>query len=482
MMIKKIFSLIALFTSIFLINVQTFAIDTIRIPLSDDYWTLSLVPTFSDFFLVSYTVDVPNNATEIYFNIDAENVGYGNNYWDSQLTVWTTQGITPYIRFYDANDNEIDALPTYTVVGTIVTGDHIISLTSRYAYDSTDTHISEVFKIKIEYFALRGYTIGNPGPNVYPPITSDWYTRLALATTFEYAAYDGSVPPSRWQYYGGATGYIEKRIILTSDIKSVSFFFPRDYLANGFILETQTSKSRAIFYDASNVEIETINMVDITSFINGYWVDFLVPDGARQVVIQVLVDTPISASMLEDLETAIEYEINRNLFTIYFYDGSTLIYSFITSNRLDLYLDFPEPPVKPGFRFSKYVYSTYEPVDPNSPLKLDTLNSENELYIYLIYDNYDSLNEVEPNPNFLVELLATIGITNKFGYLFVLLFISILVIIICAVTGLNMILGGTVILTTGGLFYWLGLIGFIEVLIVIFVFLLTFLFGRARDE
>lgn len=457
---------------------------TVRVPMTVDEYDINLLhvgSTADDLMWVQLDMSVTSGTTSLVYTFDADDTVV------SDLTVWD---VTPYAgtsfepvtTFYDHFNNILGTFPTYTVVGTNVGGTHVIDLTSRYSYEYDGQLISIVGRVVVRYLATVGYTVNNPSPGIFPPRDSGWFSRLGASLTFERDVFIGRVPETSWLYYGGASGYIERRFYIYDDTDTVSLYFPRGYIYGGFLLESSTSEPSTIaFLDNESDLIDIIEIRDISDFINGYWLDFDVPDGAVQVVVKVWVPVAISSMVLEDLNQVILFEINRHLITYIFVDGNSIVKTLRTSNRL-IANEVPDPVEKPGLVFSRFVYATYETVDFNSPIKLDTLTSDNEVYIYLIYDDISITDVVDTNPNFLVELFASIGISNKFGYLMLLLFVTFAVLLICAITGINIVLGGMLSLSLGGVMYWLGLIGFVEVLILIIIFALTFLFRRAQDE
>src|SRR5690554_3064380 len=309
---------------------------------------------------------------------------------------------------------------------------------------------------------------------------------LVILVNISRAAYAVTFFEAEWTLHTSGAGnkYISKAFDIEENVNSISFYFPDDMLYGPFLNYIDgvgVNPSNVKFYDANTQLIGTINFVDVvTTIIQGTWIDFIVPENATHVVVEVGVYADFEAPLLEPLNHAIGYDEGRAIYTIMYYADGVLFYTLQTSA---LFIGDRQPiyPQKEGFRVAAVTYADGSPfsvyIDPAKA------NASNQIFVIV---NYERIIDVEPDPelevNWLAKFFSDFGIDSRLGYILLSLAIFAGTIILFLILKINILLAGIINIVIASIFYYYGFIGLVEVLVVLIGFALIFLFRRAQDE
>lgn len=277
--------------------------------------------------------------------------------------------------------------------------------------------------------------------------------------------------------------YINKSFDIDAEVVSISLYLPDDMLYGPFLPYIDglgVNPSRVIFYNASNSVIGTTNFVDVTSTMYWTWVDFTVPDNTAYAEVMIGVTFEFPSELLIALESAIGYQENRTIYNIFYYANGNMFYTLKTSS---LFIGDRQPiyPVIDGYRFAGITYLDGTPFD--FYLDVSKANANNQIYLIVNYDKIvDADPPNEPQINWLVSLLASIGIDNKFALLIVLLIVFVVVIVIVLILDLNILIAALINLVISSILFYYGLIGFIEIIVILMGSVLMYIFRRMSDE
>lgn len=484
---KKLFILASLvFSLIFGIGVND--VKAIEIGLDIDYFDVTLTEAYNQFYFTNIIIEVPENAIEVSFSIDKDNAG-SVAYWDSQLTVWNTQGLQPTVTYYDDvvhPDNLFKTENAVNVVGSNITGNHRISLLGF--------NPNEIKFVMVSYMSLRSYTVGGPDNGIYPARTSDWVNNLVNELEGSYRLADSSVPDYRWEQRGSdytSTWYLWRRVYVPDGANLVSIKFPANAFAGGFGFRLNRSSndytnfnlSNITFYDDTFTYIDQINFIDNTPKMEDFYITFDIPERAMYYEVNVGIATALTTDVLESMNDAIEIIYDRDLVSVKLYSDNTLIATINTYNNF-IWGDMPDPIYYTNREFIRWIYPDGSTFIADALINLDYV-VDGQLIIYAEYEDTTTLpvDDVPPRRTTDFEMFfASLGFSSTVGYHILLFLIIVGIIIIVALFDLPGILSGLLSLGVAGLFFALGLINFITMFVILLGFGVIMVFNRRSDE